>query len=167
MTNIVCQIDHVAADHVADVAAIYNGYVINDIATFEELPVTIEEMSRRIDEVRGRSLPWLVAREVGKVVGYAYAGSWKARSAYRHTVESSVYVAADGRGRGIGTQLYSALIGKLRSRELHAVIGGVSLPNVQSVRLHESLGFQKIGEFKEVGFKFGRWIDVGYWQLLL
>lgn len=167
MTNIVCQIDHVAADHVADVAAIYNAYVINDIATFEELPVTIEEMSRRIDEVRGRSLPWLVAREVGKVVGYAYAGSWKARSAYRHTVESSVYVAADGRGRGIGTQLYSALIGKLRSRELHAVIGGVSLPNVQSVRLHESLGFQKIGEFKEVGFKFGRWIDVGYWQLLL
>lgn len=167
MMNAPIAIELAAPNHAADVAAIYNAYVADDIATFEEQPVSTDEMTQRIAAVRRLSLPWLIASEANEICGYAYAGPWKPRSAYRHTVESSVYVAANAKGRGIGSQLYAALIHMLRTQDLHAVIGGVSLPNISSVRLHESLGFRKIGEFKEVGFKFGRWIDVGYWQLLL
>ncbi len=154
-------------DDAAAIAAIYNSYVLDDIATFEEQTVAAQEMAGRIADVQRRTLPWLVATDADVVLGYAYAGPWKMRSAYRHTVETSVYVDRAAKGRGVGAELYGALIAELRAHDIHAVIGGVSLPNEASVRLHERLGFSKIGQFAQVGFKFGRWIDVGYWQLLL
>jgi len=103
----------------------------------------------------------------GGILGYAYATSWKVRAAYRHAAESSIYLAQEATGRGLGSRLYTALIAELGQRGLHCVIGGAALPNPVSVALHEKLGFTKVGEFREVGFKFGRWIDVAYWELLL
>ncbi len=154
-------------DDSASVADIYNHYVTSEIATFEEEPVAPEAMAARIADVTGRSLPWLVAEVDGSVLGYAYAGPWKTRSAYRFTVESTVYLHQSAMRRGVGAELYGALIAELRAHNVHAVIGGIALPNDASVRLHEKLGFRKIGQFEQVGYKFGQWIDVGYWELLL
>ncbi len=150
----------------AAIAAIYNHYVVNTIVTFEEEPISAAEMARRIEEVL-ESSPWFVCTENDRILGYAYAGKWKSRCAYRYSVESTVYLDKDATGRGIGTQLYTALIADLKKRGIHGIIGGVALPNAASVALHEKLGFQKIGEFKEVGWKFNQWIDVGYWELIL
>ncbi len=148
------------------IADIYNYFVKNTVVTFEEEPVSITEMAQRIQDVQ-KDYVWLVYELDGRVVGYAYAGRWKARSAYRHTVESSIYLDLSCTGKGIGKQLYEALIRELRVLKVHAVIGGAALPNGASARLHESLGFKSTGHFKEVGLKFGQWVDVGYWQLLL
>ncbi len=153
-------------DDVAAIATIYNYYIANDIATFEEEPVDADIMAGRMADVAGKSLPWLVAEDGGIVLGYSYASPWKPRSAYRFSVESTVYVDAAAKSRGIGTDLYSALIAELRAHNIHAVMGGVSLPNEASAKLHEKLGFKKVAQFEQVGFKFGQWIDVGYWQLL-
>ena len=148
-------------------AEIYNHYVTSTVVTFEEEAVAAEDMAQRLRDVCARDLPYLVLAEEDAIVGYAYAGPWKTRSAYRHTVESSVYLRADRTGEGLGGQLYRALILACTERSLHCMIGGIALPNDASVRLHESLGFRHIGRFEEVGKKLGRWIDVGYWQLVL
>jgi phosphinothricin acetyltransferase len=147
-------------------AAIYNHYVLNTIVTFEEEPITLAESKWRIEEVTATN-PWLAAVEDGRILGYAYANKWKSRCAYRYAVESTVYLDKDATGRGLGTQLYTALLAELKKRGLHGVIGGIALPNAASVALHEKLGFKKIGQFKEVGWKFEKWIDVGYWELIL
>ena len=154
------------ASDAARVRDIYNHYVRETVITFEEEPVSEREMAERIRDVTAR-WPWLVGEENGVVTGYAYASAWKTRSAYRFSVESTVYVAAEHCGRGIGTQLYRALLAALREQKIHYVTGGIALPNPASVALHERLGFRKIGHFSEVGFKFGRWVDVGYWELIL
>jgi len=148
----------------AAIAAIYNHYVRASVVTFEEQEVSFAEMEARLGNVAGARLPWLVAEREGAMLGYAYADRWKARSAYRHTVESTVYLDHRHTGNGLGRRLYAALLAGLRERTVHAVIGGIALPNAASVALHERLGFVNIGQFHEVGFKFGRWIDVGYWQ---
>ena len=154
------------AGDAAALCAIYNHYVSDTVVTFEETPVAAAEMAQRIVGVATR-FPWLVAEEVNEVVGYAYATPWKARSAYRLSVESTVYVAPGQARRGIGTALYAELIDALRKLGVHAVVGGIALPNAASIALHEKLGFKKIGQFSEIGRKFDRWVDVGYWQLLL
>jgi phosphinothricin acetyltransferase len=100
-------------------------------------------------------------------VGYAYASSWKRRSAYRYAVESTIYLAPEFHGRGLGSELYRALIAEMRARGFHCAIGGISLPNPASIALHEKLGYKHIGQFREVGWKFGKWVDVGHWELLL
>ncbi len=150
----------------AHICAIYNHYVERTVITFEEAPVAERDMAQRIADGTQR-LPWLVWEQDGSVVGYAHATPWKPRSAYRFSVESTVYVSPDFGRRGIGTRLYQALIHDLRSRNVHCVVGGIALPNPASVALHEKLGFAKIGEFKEVGWKLGRWVHVGYWELML
>ena len=143
---------------------IYNHYIRETVVTFEETPIPVTEMARRIAEVRQR-FPWLVIESEGSIAGYAYASLWKTRSAYRFAVESTIYLAADALGRGLGTQLYTVLLETLPRRDAHRVLGCIALPNEASVALHEKLGFKKIGIFDEVGFKFGRWVDVGYWGL--
>ena len=150
----------------AQICEIYNHYVRETVITFEEVPVSEAEMAKRIGDITQR-LPWLVWEADGAIVGYAYAGPWKARAAYRNSVESSIYLAPQATGRGLGPRLYTALIADLRQRGLHCVIGGAALPNPASVSLHEKLGFEKVAEFRQVGFKFGRWVDVAYWQLML
>jgi L-amino acid N-acyltransferase YncA len=145
----------------------YNHYVLNTIITFEEEAVPVPEMSQRIADTLAAELPWLVWEEAGQVVGYAYASKWKSRCAYRFAVESSIYLDQAATGRGLGTKLYVALIAALRERKIHSIIGGIALPNPASIGISEKLGFQKIGQFKEVGWKFNQWIDVGYWELIL
>jgi phosphinothricin acetyltransferase len=156
----------VTAQDAFAICAIYNHYVRETVVTFEETPVSESEMAQRISDVVQR-LPWLVWEEGGEVIGYAYATPWKVRAAYRNSVESSIYLAPGVRGRGIGKQLYTALVAELRERGLHCVIGGAALPNPASVALHERLGFTKVGEFQEVGFKLEKWVNVAYWELLL
>ncbi|MEQ9466764.1 MAG: arsinothricin resistance N-acetyltransferase ArsN1 [Ekhidna sp.] len=150
------------------IATIYNHYILHSHATFETEPIDVPEMLSRIRKVQNEfALPWLVKEESGVVVGYAYATQWKPRKAYENTVEISVYLDKDCAGKGYGKHLYQELIRQLQGEGYHAVIGGISLPNESSVKLHESLGFQKVAHFKETGFKFDRWIDVGYWELIL
>lgn len=148
----------------ASICSIYNPYIINSTISFEEEPVSEAAMAARI---AAGTLPWLVLEEHGVLLGYAYASAWRSRPAYRHAVESSVYVAGAATGRQIGLSLYRALIAQLRALGLHTVIGGIAQPNEASVRLHERLGFRKVAHFEQVGFKHGRWLDVGYWQLNL
>ncbi|MGJ7917304.1 arsinothricin resistance N-acetyltransferase ArsN1 family B [Massilia sp. LXY-6] len=157
--------DAIPADAAA-IAAIYNHYVAATPVSMETDPVMPGEMAQRIAQVQDAALPWLVLEEDGRVLGYAYAGKWRARPGYRHAVESSVYLDAGERGRGLGAILYRALLARLHGR-FHTVIGGIALPNAASIALHERLGFRQVACFPEVGHKFGAWIDVGYWQLTL
>jgi phosphinothricin acetyltransferase len=149
----------------AAMATIYNHYVTQTVVTFEEEVVSASEISRRLGEVQADSLPWLVAeRRDGLVVGYAYATRWRPRRGYRFSAEVTVYVHPDHGARGIGSTLYSQLLSEVRDRGIHAAMGGIALPNDASIRLHEKFDFKKVAHFEAVGFKFNRWIDVGYWQ---
>lgn len=148
------------------IAAIYNHYVERTIVTFEEDPLPVEAMAARIARLMG-DYPWLVYERDGVVAGYTYAACWHARSAYRYSAETAVYVDAASVRQGVGSALYQALLRMLRERSCHSAAAGIALPNAASVALHESLGFREVGCFREVGRKFGRWVDVGYWQRLL
>jgi L-amino acid N-acyltransferase YncA len=152
-----------AAD-VPRICDIYNYYVRETVVTFEEEPLAVAEMARRIADVRKR-FPWLVVEADGVVAGYAYGSLWKARSAYRFAIESTIYLAPESLGQGYGRTLYTELLRGLRGCDVHRVVGCIALPNDASVALHEKLGFRKIGIFDEVGRKFDRWVDVGYWEL--
>jgi L-amino acid N-acyltransferase YncA len=156
-----------SADDAAGIAAIYNHYIAETVVTFEEEPVEGNDVVARMADVRAASLPWLVAEESSRLLGYAYAARWNKRSAYRHSVETTVYLAPEHTGRGLGSLLYAELFRRLEALGIHAVIGGIALPNDASVALHEKLGMRKVAHFPEVGFKLGRWVDVGYWQLEL
>ena len=150
------------------IAEIYNHYIENTVVTFEEAPVSAQEMGKWIAEVL-KSYPWYVwhCQDQDRVLGYAYASIWKGRCAYRHSAEVTVYLHPEAVGRGIGSQLFARLLAELEARSVHAVMGGVALPNPASVALHEKFGFTKVAHFKEVGWKEDRWIDVGYWQRIL
>src|SRR3954469_2810930 len=151
----------------AAIRRIYNHYVLHTVVSFEEEAVAPEEMARRIEAVAAAGLPWLVLEKEGRLIGYAYATLWKTRWGYRYVVESSVYLEASAGGKGYGSRLYSELLAELRAKPLRTVIGGIALPNDASVGLHEKLGFHKVAHFERVGWKCGRWVDVGYWQLFL
>lgn len=146
--------------------AIY-GPIVRDTAISFELEVPAEdEFARRIAEVLPER-PWLVALESGEVIGYAYAGAFRSRPAYRWSVEVSVYVAEPARGQGVGGALYGALLRILRSQGYVSAYAGITLPNPGSVRLHERLGFRAVGVFHRAGFKLGAWRDVGWWECAL
>jgi L-amino acid N-acyltransferase YncA len=149
------------------VADIYNYYITDTVVTFEEKPISPGEIAEPIDEVTSASLPWLVAEVGGQVLGYAYASKWKGRCAYRFSAEITVYVERIYPRQGLGSRLYGELFPILAGRGIHAVIGGIALPNPGSVALHEKFGLDKVAHFREVGFKFGKWIDVGYWHRVL
>ena len=148
------------------ICSIYNYHVTNTIVTFEEELVAEMEMKQRIMATTLK-YPWLVYEEGESVAGYAYASQWRTRSAYRYTAETTVYIHEDFRGKGIGTTLYTQLIGYMRALSFHSLIGGIALPNDASIALHEKLKFKKVAHFEQVGFKANRWVDVGYWELLL
>ncbi|MGQ5525176.1 arsinothricin resistance N-acetyltransferase ArsN1 family B [Chitinimonas sp. PSY-7] len=154
-------------DDAPAIAAIYNPYVLETVITFEEQPVHSSETVSRITDTNTAGLPWLVAEQDGLVLGYAYASPWRARPAYRHSVESSVYLAPQAQRLGLGHRLYSMLLEMLKDSGKHTVIGGIALPNAASVALHEKLGFKQTALLEQTGYKFGRWIDTGYWQRLL
>jgi L-amino acid N-acyltransferase YncA len=146
------------------IAHIYAHHVNHGTATFETEPPDSSEISRRWSEVTAKGLPWLVADD-GEVVGYAYSGPYRPRLAYRHTVEDSIYVRADRLGTGVGRLLMPALIETTKGCGMHqmiAVIGDSG--NQASINLHRRFGFQDAGLLKDVGFKFGRWLDTVFMQ---
>lgn len=149
------------------IADIYNYYTKNTIVTFEEEEISESDIAERIKDVISDHLPWIVAEIHGEVLGYAYASKWKSRIAYRYTLESTVYLAPDKVGHGVGSMLYKELISRVKQANMHAIVGIIALPNPSSVSLHEKFGFKRVAYLKEVGMKFGEWIDVGNWQLLL
>jgi phosphinothricin acetyltransferase len=155
-------VTNVDASQLAD---IYNHYVLTSHATFELDPVSECEMSRRIRDVVDGGYPFLAADENEKIIGYAYAHAFRPRPAYQKTVEISVYVKDGHAGRGVAARLYEELIRDVLYSGYHSIIAGIALPNDASIRLHEKFGFEKIGHFREVGRKFDRWFDVGFWQL--
>ena len=157
---------HAVRSDAEALSRIYNHYVRETIVTFEEDPVTAPEMTQRLDDARALDLPWLVGEQGGMITGFAYAGRWRARSAYRASAETSIYLDPGQVGHGHGRRLYEAMLTKLEEKGMHAAIGGIALPNEASIALHEKLGFEKVAHFREVGYKFNRWIDVGYWQRL-
>lgn len=145
---------------------IYNYYIKNTTVTFEKEPLATHDMEKRLAAATSKH-PWLVLEQSGTVLGYAYAGAWKSRCAYEHSVESTVYLQHGAAGHGFGSILYQKLIGLLKQNNVHAIIAGIALPNEASIALHEKFGFENIARFREVGYKFDRWIDVGYWELIL
>jgi len=157
----------------ARLAEIYNHYIATDTATFEVDPVESATMAARAGSVRDAGLPYLVATDALGVVGFAYAAAFHERAAYRHTLTCSVYVDRAAHGTGVGTALYTELLRRIAAvhegphAPVRAVVALIALPNDASVALHESLGFVKSGHLEAVGQKFGRWIDVGYWQYTL
>jgi L-amino acid N-acyltransferase YncA len=153
------------ASDVPAIAEIYGYHVLNGLASFELLAPSADEIAKRRADVVGKNFPYLAAEMDGRVVGYAYASLYRARPAYRHTLEDSVYVHKDYQGRGIGKLLLAALIDgceKAGCRQLIAVIGDSD--NQGSIRLHAACGFEAVGILKAVGFKFGRWVDSVYMQ---
>jgi phosphinothricin acetyltransferase len=154
-----------AADAEA-IAAIYAPHVTHGVASFEERAPTADEMRARIAKVAGQ-FPWLVAEEDGVVLGYAYADRFRDRSAYRWAVETTVYVADEAQRRGVGRLLYKALLDILRRQGFTQAIAAISLPNDASITLHEIAGFRRAGVYRQVGWKLGRWVDVGLWQAQL
>ena len=146
------------------ISSIYNYYVANTVVTFEEEPTSSDDMRARINDVKNAELPWLVYEQDQMVVGFAYASKWKTRSAYRYSVEVTVYLANEVTARGIGSQLYTELFKQLRAKSVRVVLGGISLPNEASIALHEKFDMKKVAHFEKVGYKFDEWVDVAYWQ---
>lgn len=145
---------------------IYNYYIKNSVITFEEIPLSVQEIEGRIRKI-GAQYPWLVWEESGDVTGYAYVNTWKEKSAYRYAAELSIYVKNGFQGKGMGRELFSRLLKEVRKTNIHVLVSGITLPNEASVALHEKFGFEKIGCFNEIGFKSDKWLDVGYWELIL
>lgn len=150
----------------AAIAAIYNPYIRDTVITFEYDEVSVEEIAARIAKVQ-QHFDWLVLEEAERIVGYAYYGKFRERKAYDGTVETSIYLDRDVLGQGRGRRLYAALLESIRAKGFREVIGCLALPNEPSVALHEKMGFAKVGQFPAVGYKFGWYVDVGFWQLSL
>lgn len=149
------------------IAEIYNYYIKDTVVTFEYDPVTEEEIQKRIQKIIAKNFPYFVYEESGLVTGYAYLSNWRERKAYDITLETSVYLDHSIVGSGIGSVLYQELIERARKIDLHSLIGVISLPNEASQKLHKKFNFELIGNFRESGVKFGKLIDVEFWQLIL
>lgn len=152
------------AEDAGAICQIYNHYVSETVVTFETALVEEETMRQRIEEITTR-FPYLVYEQDGKVLGYCYAGSWRTRAAFDKTAETSVYLHPGHTGKGLGHELYQELIKQLRTADFHVAVAGITLPNTKSVALHEKFGYRKVAHFTEVGNKFGKWLDVGFWEL--
>jgi len=155
-----CAVREARPQDLAAVQRIYAHHVLTGLASFELEPPDEAEIRRRQEALAGRGLPFLVAELEGAVRGYAYAGPYRVRPAYRYTVEDSVYVAPEAMGRGLGRALLGELVrccAGLGMRQMVAVIGDSG--NLASIRLHEAHGFSRAGLLRSVGFKFGRWVD--------
>jgi L-amino acid N-acyltransferase YncA len=150
----------------AAIAAVYGPYVASTVISFEVVPPDAAEMQKRVAAVLAR-LPWLVCERDRRVVGYAYASPHHVRAAYQWSVDTAVYVSAEHHGVGVGRELYGALFPLLLRLGYVNAYAGITLPNPKSVGLHESFGFEPLGVYRHVGFKFGQWHDVGWWSLPL
>ena len=159
----------IRAVHITDaqqLVDIYNYYVLHSVITFDKTPFSTQEFEDKIGAISSH-FPFLVFEEDNEILGYAYGSKWRQKPAYNNTVESTVYLKHDVQGKQIGTQLYAELLKQLKQQNFHVIIGGLTLPNEASVKLHEKFGFKEVAHFKQVGYKFNKWLDVGFWQLNL
>ncbi|MFV9550652.1 N-acetyltransferase family protein [Algibacter sp. PT7-4] len=145
---------------------IYNYYVLNTTATFDIDPLTIHMFLEKIKRISAK-YPFIVYLENDEILGYAYGSSFRPKPAYNYVAETTVYVKHTAHGKQIGTKLYTELIRQLKETNLHSVLGVLTIPNNASVKLHEKLGFKQVASLNEVGFKFGKWQNIGIWQLKL
>jgi L-amino acid N-acyltransferase YncA len=145
---------------------IYNYYVINTVVTFDLEALTLEMFKDKITTITS-DYPFIVYEENNEILGYAYGSKFRPKSAYNHTIESTVYLKHGEQGKQIGSKLYSELLRLLKLQQAHVVLGVLTLPNDASVKLHEKFGFKQVAHLKEVGLKFGNWQDVGFWQLTM
>lgn len=145
---------------------IYNEYILNSTYTFETEPISEDEMRLRIAQIFPH-FPFFVCETDHKVVGYCYAHPWKQRTAYRYTLETTVYLSARHRGKGLGKLLMQVLIEECRQHNYHTLIACITACNTASCSLHSKLGFTQVSHFKEVGMKFGEWLDVADYELIL
>jgi len=147
----------------AALARIYEPYVRETVISFEVEPPSADEMARRVGHVLSH-YPYLLCELDGEPVGFAYGGQHRSRAAYRWSVDVSVYVAPDRHRQGVGRELYAQLLSILARQGFHQAFAGITLPNDNSVGLHEAMGFTPVGVYAEVGYKFGAWRDVGWWR---
>jgi phosphinothricin acetyltransferase len=155
-----------ATTDIAAACALTNHYIEHTAVHFATRPASEADFLaswRAVDP----KYPWLAAEIGGRLAGYAKAGTWRPRDAYALTAEVTVYVQPEFHRRGVGRALYTALLALLREREFHTAVAGITLPNAGSVALHEAMGFTPVGVFRQVGRKFDRWHDTGWWQLIL
>jgi phosphinothricin acetyltransferase len=153
-----------SVDDAASIAEIYRPIVEQTIISFEEIAPDADEMRKRIEMTTAAAYPWLVACDRDDVLGYAYAGRHRERAGYRYSVDVSIYVSGRARRSGIGTALYTRLFDLLAAHGFHRAFAGVTLPNDASVALHRRFGFSEVGIYREAGYKFGRWLDVMWFQ---
>lgn len=152
---------------IVPILAIYNHAIETTTAVFSYEPHTLQMRREWFESKRVNGHPVLVAQRGDRVAGFATYGAFRAWPAYSHTVEHSVYTAPEFRRQGIARSLMHALISQARASGLHAMVGGVVAENIESIRLHESLGFSEVAHFREVGYKFERWLDLKFFELLL
>lgn len=146
----------------AAIASIYNYEIETGYAHFGTEPLAHDEVR---DSISTSLLPWLVAVSDDEVIGFARAYTWKPRGAYRWTAEVGVYVSPEHQGKGVGRSLYEGLFESCRLAGLRTLVAGISLPNEVSIKLHEAMGMKHVGTLPKMGFKGGKWHDVGYWSL--
>lgn len=159
-------IRNVRPEDAGAIAAIYNEYITRSTISFETEPLTVAAMAARIGRLAA-DFPYFVYETESGLVGYCYAHPWKERAAYCHTLETTVYLAPGYVGRGIGTQLMSRLVDECRRRGYHALVACITAGNGPSIALHERLGFRRVAEYMEVGRKFGQWLGVVDYELVL
>ena len=157
-------IRNVQIEDAQELLDIYNYYVVNTVITFDLEALSLDAFKEKITTVSA-DYPFIVYEENSEILGYAYGSKFRPKPAYNNTVESTVYLKHGTQGKQIGSKLYNELLFLLKQKNVHVVLGVLTLPNEASVKLHEKFGFKEVAHLKEVGLKFGKWQDVGFWQL--
>jgi len=157
-------IRNVQIEDAQELLDIYNYYVVNTVITFDLEALSLDAFKEKITTV-STDYPFIVYEENSEILGYAYGSKFRPKPAYNNTVESTVYLKHGAQGKQIGSKLYNELLFLLKQKNVHVVLGVLTLPNEASVKLHEKFGFKEVAHLKEVGLKFGEWQDVGFWQL--
>jgi len=153
--------------HAGAILDILNDAIVNSTALYDYQPWPFERMAEWFDSKRVGNFPVIGAVQAGQLMGFSSYGTFRARPAYKYSVEHSVYVHKDHRGKGLGLALMQQIIAEARQRQVHVMVGGIDAANAASIALHEKLGFSYTGTIREAGFKFGRWLDLSFYQLTL
>jgi L-amino acid N-acyltransferase len=160
-------IEDATHDDLAQILAIYNEVIRNSTAVFSEVEFSPTRGAAWLEAKREQGFPMIVARDAAGIAGFGTFGEFRAWPGYRHSIEHSVHVRADCRGQGHGRALVAALMQRAAAMGKHVMIAGIDADNAVSIRLHRALGFEEVGHFREVGFKFGRWLDLKFMQCIL